>query len=69
MLVGLNKARQLRMQTMTVAAKASWHKQSDLDAASETNHAKMMVVAGKRLTTVRADGKILTGNKKYAIED
>jgi len=57
------------MQAMTVAAKTSWHKQSDLDAASEANHTKMMVVTGKRLTAARADGKILTGNKKYAIED
>jgi len=68
-LVGLNKAWQLRMQAMTVAAKASWHEELNLDAASEANHAKTMVIAGKRLAAARADGQILTDNKKYAIED
>lgn len=69
MLVGLNKARQLRMQAMTVVTKASWYEQPDLDAAAEADHAKAMVIAGKRFTAARADGQILTGNKKYAIED
>lgn len=69
MLVGLNKARQLRMQAMTVVATASWNKQLNLDAATEADYAKTMVIAGKRFTARGADGKILTGNKKYAIED
>jgi len=36
-LVGLNKARQKRMQAMTVVAKASWHEQLNLDAAAEAD--------------------------------
>ena len=36
-LVRLNKARQLRMQVMAVAAKAPWHEQTNLDAAAKAN--------------------------------
>ena len=59
-LVRLNKARQLCMQTMTVAAKRSWHEQPDLTAAAQAEQAKMMVIAGKRLTSSRADGNFFT---------
>ena len=59
-LVGLNKARQQGMQAMTVAAKGSWHEQLNLDAAAKTDHAKMMVIAGKRLAAAGADGKFFS---------
>ena len=59
-LVRLNKARQLCMQTMTAAAKRSWHEQPDLTAAAQAEQAKMMVIAGKRLTAARADGNFFT---------
>ena len=48
------------MQTMTAAAKRSWHEQPDLTAAAQAEQAKMMVIAGKRLTAARADGNFFT---------
>ena len=56
----LNKARQLCMQTMTAAAKRSWHEQPDLTAAAQAEQAKMVVIAGKRLAAAGADGKFFS---------
>ncbi len=48
------------MQTMAVAAEFPWHKQSNPDAAAESDHANTMVVTGKRLAATGADRKFFT---------
>jgi len=67
MLVGLNKARQQGIQAMTVWTKTSWDKHLHFHVAVKANHAKMMVIAGKRLTAARAAGKFFSCDPEYIV--